>query len=66
MPLDIISATTSANSNSYGGAAARPAGQQSVNFTTTMGDILTQLQDKLAIAQANQAAEANMKRQPHN
>jgi hypothetical protein len=31
-----------------------------------MADILAQLQDKLAIAQANQAAEANKKRQPHN
>jgi hypothetical protein len=66
MPLDIIAATTSANSNSYGGAAARPGGQQAVNFATTMADILAQLQDKLAIAQANQAAEANKKRQPHN
>ncbi|KAF8245709.1 hypothetical protein K440DRAFT_686706 [Wilcoxina mikolae CBS 423.85] len=31
-----------------------------------MADILAQLRDKLAIAQANHAAEANKKRQPHN
>jgi hypothetical protein len=31
-----------------------------------MADILAQLKDRLAIAQAAQAAEANKKRQPHN
>jgi hypothetical protein len=66
MPLDVIAATTSANSNSYGGAAARPGGKQAVSFATTMADILAQLRDKLAITQTAQAAEANKKRQPHN
>jgi 3-polyprenyl-4-hydroxybenzoate decarboxylase len=58
MPLDIIAATTSANST-------RQGGQQVVNFATTMADILAQLKDRL-LAQAAQAAEANKKRQPHN
>jgi hypothetical protein len=59
MPLHIITATTSANSTWQGG-------QQAVNFATTMADILAQLNDRLAIAQAAQSAETNKKRQRHN
>jgi hypothetical protein len=61
MPLDVITATTSANSNLYGRAVARPGGQQAVSFATSMADTLAQLRDKLAITQTAQATEANKK-----
>jgi hypothetical protein len=64
MPLDVIATTTSINF--YCQAGSRTRGHQAVSFTTTMADILAHLQDTLAIAQANQDAEANKKQQPHN
>jgi hypothetical protein len=63
MPFDVFAATTG---NSYHDPGSQTGGQQVVSFATTMADILAQLQDEIAIAQVNQAAEANKNPQPHN